>query len=407
VNALYDMNGSYSPGTILGNLTWTAAPYSGQVTQVTGYKLVNSLADLESISLDLAGNYALGKDVDISAPSCCSPDVYVPIGKRAAPFTGQFDGMGHTLSNLNVQQGVSDSADPVYPQDTGGLFGEVGASGVVRNVSVIGFVKLAGLSTSSFGIAAGVNYGQLVRVRTSGRLSEESPLESTFTASGGLVGSNYGAIIRSSSDAATLSEGVAVGGLVGNNLFGGVILQSYAAESPSVTAASGLSTTSSIGHGFGAGGLVGHNDGRIVQSYATGSILYAGYCGVGGINCGGMASSALAMSNNGTIEQSFATGKVTQAGTPAYTLPPIGLAVYNAGTIANDVFWDKQTTGATLGVAFDHPVLGNPAPAGNGLTTAQMSTPSSFGVTYDFSANGVWAMPAGATHPVLRWQLEP
>jgi hypothetical protein len=351
-------------------------------------------------------NYALGKDVDISAPSCCSPDVYVPIGTRAAPFTGQFDGMGHTLSNLNVQQGVSDTIDPVYPQYAGGLFGEVGATGVVRNVSVNGFVKLAGMS--SFGIAVGVNYGQIVHVRTSGRLSLENPLESTYTTSGGLVGGNYGAIIRSSSDATTLSEGIGgVGGLVGYNLFGGLILQSYAAESPSVTAASGLSTTSSIGHGFGAGGLVGHNDGRIVQSYATGSVLYAGYCGVGGITCGGMASSALVLSSNGTIEQSFATGKVTQAGTPAYTFPPIGLAVYNAGTIANDVFWDKQTTGATLGVAFDHPVLGNPAPAANGLTTAQMSTPSSFGATYDFSANGVWAMPAGATHPVLRWQLEP
>jgi hypothetical protein len=43
--------------------------------------------------------------------------------------------------------------------------------------------------------------------------------------------------------------------------------------------------------------------------------------------------------------------------------------------------------------------------AAKGLTTAEMSAPSSFGPTYDFSSTGVWAMPAGATHPVLRWQL--
>jgi hypothetical protein len=47
---------------------------------------------------------------------------------------------------------------------------------------------------------------------------------------------------------------------------------------------------------------------------------------------------------------------------------------------------------------------GTPIPAANELTTGQMSTPASF-VSYDFSSTGVWAMPAGATHPALRWQL--
>jgi hypothetical protein len=34
-----------------------------------------------------------------------------------------------------------------------------------------------------------------------------------------------------------------------------------------------------------------------------------------------------------------------------------------------------------------------------------MSNPASF-VGWDFGANGAWAMPLGATHPVLRWQVE-
>jgi hypothetical protein len=33
-----------------------------------------------------------------------------------------------------------------------------------------------------------------------------------------------------------------------------------------------------------------------------------------------------------------------------------------------------------------------------------MSNPASF-VGWDFSTNGVWAMPSGATQPVLRWQV--
>src|SRR6202035_602471 len=59
VSALYDMNGSFTPGTLRSNTAWTAAPYSGLLTQVTAYKLVNSLGDLRNVANDLAGNYAL------------------------------------------------------------------------------------------------------------------------------------------------------------------------------------------------------------------------------------------------------------------------------------------------------------------------------------------------------------
>jgi hypothetical protein len=48
---------------------------------------------------------------------------------------------------------------------------------------------------------------------------------------------------------------------------------------------------------------------------------------------------------------------------------------------------------------------GGNLPPSNGLTTAQMSDPASF-AGWDFSSNGAWTMPAGATHPVLRWQVE-
>jgi hypothetical protein len=99
------------------------------------------------------------------------------------------------------------------------------------------------------------------------------------------------------------------------------------------------------------------------------------------------------------IEQSFATGRVQQPGGGG------GIAGYNYGpvTINSDVYWDTQTTGASVAVrgVADNSQLGN----AQGRTTAQMSTPASFGPTYDFSSTGVWAMPTGVTHPVLRWQL--
>ncbi|WP_176121580.1 two-partner secretion domain-containing protein [Paraburkholderia youngii] len=402
VSALYDMNGTYTPGTLLANTTWTAPSDSGLITQITGYQLVNSLADLENISLDLASNYALGKDIDISTPRCCGTGVYVPIGTGAAPFAGQFDGLGHTISNLNAWQSVPATGDPANPEAASGLFGVVGATGVVRNVSVSGFVSISGYG--SFGILAGVNDGQIVRAQTSGSLSLSEPFVSIDAMSGGLVGSNYGTITRSSSDAAMVSEGV-LGGLVGYNFSTGVIRQSYESQSPDIPPSFGPGTVNSAAHGLGAGGLVGTNDGLITQSYATGSVTYApDYCGGGGggFPCFGTGSAALVQSNTGTIEQSFATGTVTQMVLAGRGPPPFGLALSNTGTIANDVYWDTQTTGATVGVG-----MGTPVPIANGLTTAQMSVPSSFGPTFDFSSTGVWALPAGAPHPVLRWQLGP
>ncbi len=65
VSALYDMNGSYTPGVVLSNSAWRAPESTAALlTQATGYKLVNSAQDLQNIANDMAGNYALGKDID-------------------------------------------------------------------------------------------------------------------------------------------------------------------------------------------------------------------------------------------------------------------------------------------------------------------------------------------------------
>jgi hypothetical protein len=64
VSAFYDINGSYKPGKLRANASWTSPSYSGLVRQITGYKLVNSLTDLEKVSTDLGGIYSLGKDID-------------------------------------------------------------------------------------------------------------------------------------------------------------------------------------------------------------------------------------------------------------------------------------------------------------------------------------------------------
>jgi filamentous hemagglutinin family protein len=349
VSALYDMNGTYTAGTIRGNDAWSAAAFSGLKTQLTTYKLVNSTDDMSKIASDLGGAYALGKDLDYKD---------VPTGNGIASaingvFAGQFDGMGHVIRNLSLD------ASTVPSQQYLGLFTVIGASGVVRNISVVDANVSGGYI--DVGILAGLNQGLITNASVSGH--------STATlgnSAGGIVDDNEGVIERSSSSASVYAAFVG-GAFVAAN--GGSIVQSFATGDVSGT------------NGSTTGAFVYTNNGTITQSYSTGSAASAQ---VGG----------LAVYNFGTIGESFTSAAIgpNAAGAIAYQ---------NAGTIDNNVFWDTQRTGAANGV-----YTGTSVPAANGLTTAQMSTSSSFGPTWDFNSDGVWAMPAGGTHPVLRWQTQ-
>jgi filamentous hemagglutinin family protein len=369
VNALYDMNGSYKAGTIRTNAAWHAAPYSGLVTQASGYRLVNNLTDLQNVSHDLAGNYALGTDIDASATSGSPAFTFTPIGATTAtPFTGQFDGMGHTISALTP----TPQADPStqYPIVNDGLFGVIGTAGVVRNVGITDS-GISGYTPGNYAPLAAINNGLITYAYATGRVS--SPTVSPTI--GGLVAINNGTIERSWSSADIGFQGLE-GGLVAVN--NGTILQSFATGS--ITGGS---------HGFG-GVLVGTNSGTILQSYATGSI--------GTLDGGGALTGRNTQA--GRIDESFTTGSIGMGGPPGVPLGAIG--AYNAGTIANNVYWNKETTHRAS--ASENNTGSQPTDA-NGLTTAQMTNPASFGPSWDFSTNGTWAIVAGVAHPVLQWQL--
>lgn len=377
VSAFYDMNGSYRPGKLLANASWRSPAYSGLVTQITGYKLVNSLTDLEKINSDLAGNFALGRDIDASATSDGS---YIPIGSDDTPFTGQFDGEHHLINALTLRgetEYVFDNRPVVL-----GLFRTLGASAVVRDLDITGHVLISDSgewksgTVGVEGLLAANNYGTIVRVGTAGTIENSGWYD--LSTAGGLVGVNHGTIERSSSSV-DLSGGGTFGGLVGEN--DGVIAQSFAGGTVETT--DGVAGSS---QSWGVpGGLVGVNNGTIAQSYATGAVS---------IECEYPCSAgALVNINRGTITQSFATGAVLGA------LEAGGIAAENYGIIGSDVYWNKDTTHMTAGVG-----SGIPMPASNGLTTAQMSNPANFS-GWDFSSTGAWKMPADEPFPFLRWQF--
>lgn len=344
VNLYSDMNGTYALGTLLGNAAWTQSLVTGTVKQITGYQLVNSLADLQNVTNNLAGNYALGRDISVGGGSLTSIGISSD-GSSAAAFTGQFDGLGHAVDGASM--------------GPAGLFYQIGSNGVVRNLGVtngnIGFGHCyAGACYT--GLLTQENDGLVARSYSTGALSFQDFGPGVSYSVGGLVGLNNGKIEQSWSSA----------GVAGIPDFTG-------------------------GPGSGdLGGLVGDNNGLIAQSYATGGVRGGGWAFVGG----------LVGRSNGTVTQSFSTGSVSGGGGSPWFGPGGGAGglIADGSGGGSDDYWNAQTSGKGTdrgGV-----------PAANGLTTAQMSNPSSF-AGWNFSPNGAWAMPAGSTHPELRWQVSP
>ncbi|WP_159907946.1 two-partner secretion domain-containing protein [Caballeronia humi] len=362
ITALIDGGGTFTRGAVLLNPLWSAR-FSGLQTQLTSYRLVNTLVDLRNIENDMAGNYALGRDFGSGSPKT----VIDPIGGAThTAFTGQFDGQHRVLTSFQMNgYGQNQKASDAFT----GLFAEIGAGGVVRNLRMDGSEALT--VSTPVGLIAGRNAGTISNVAVStGSVTAQDPFFGK--GAGGLAGINDGVIERSSSGAAVTGAGP-IGGLAGIN--SGTIVQSYVTYGTRLLAAGGAR----------GGGLAGVNRGNIAQSYSRGDVQTP--------YTGGLVSL-----NEGTISQSYASDSGGAAG--ARNLGRV--ASTNNGTIANDVYWyNAEYLAQSPGV-----FTGTQIPAANGRTFEQLSDPTAFASSWNFGPDGTWAMPTTySTLPILRWQL--
>ena len=313
---------------------------------------------------------------------------WAPIGASEflsfGAFNTTFDGNDNVIANLFVRG-----------EDFAGLFGALGQSGVIRNLSVID-VDVVGVD--AVGGLVGQNYGAVIASETTGEVSGDDGV-------GGLVGENDGIITRSRSFATATPapqppgcspppcisisyDFPGIGGLVGVN--GGDITSSYA--------------TGAV-RGSLAGGLTGYNGGTIVSSYATGVVT--------GSNVGGLVGRN---GRNGRIYASYATGRVSGGrdvgglvGTNArlinssYATGPVSRSRFNsswsglvgAGGIYGITasYWDSTTSGIS-----------------GGSTTTELQVPTGYTGIYqswnlDTDGNGTsdkpWHFGTAAQYPAL------
>lgn len=236
------------------------------------YRVLLNLDQLQAMSSDLAGNYALGADIDASATSGWNGGAgFAPVGTLPSGFTGVFDGLGRTITGLSINR----TGTPYVA-----LFGYV--TGTLRNVGMVNSSisgdyavgTLAGRSDST------VNYCY----------ADGGSVTAQLHAAGGLLGLSAGATSDSYANVSVsgLSSGgssTGIGGLIGTGLTGFSVSNSYA--------------TGNVSGGTDVGGLVGQpGSGTISNSYATGTVNGPG-------NVGGLAGSRGDGSQAATITNSY------------------------------------------------------------------------------------------------------
>ena len=144
--------------------------------------LVNNATDLQNINQNVGktGIYALGTNIDASGIANFSP-----IGNSESSFVGILNGQGYTISNLTINS----TAQYV------GLFGYIGANGVVSNLGVTNAnIVASGTGGAQVGSIAGFNSGTIDKFYATGSVGSTAIGASNV---GGLVGTNAGSITNS------------------------------------------------------------------------------------------------------------------------------------------------------------------------------------------------------------------
>jgi hypothetical protein len=361
------------------------------------YTLASDIASLATaIAVNSGGNFALANDYDASGDGTYSASPIVTY------FQGNFDGLGHTISNLSVRQ-KSDGANYV------GFF--------AQNIGLIKSLKLAHVDVGtnddkSYGTAigglVGYNDGGVVDVSVSGSVKAK------WLSAGGIVGyqEEYGEIMNSSANVRVSSPGTAfprgyqrkfmspshvpmqpgiAGGLVAIN--GGVVMESHA--------------DGNVSAAMLAGGIVGQGGGEIVRSYSTGNVTGGDSAKVGGV---------VGEDDSYGSYESYATGAVTGGADSevggfvgegnyldhtkqSYSIGAVsgwtGSLVGGFAGVASgfqDCYWDTDTSGTSDGIG------GGNTDGITGLTTEQLQS----GLPPGFEL-GTWDKTPESTAAFLIW----
>lgn len=254
--------------------TKTITIYSGEGLKVAADVVNSGDTDI---------NIILDNDIDLS-------DIdWTPIGTESRPYTGNFDGGGHTITGLKIDKSGTDYV---------GLIGCLGSGGKVQNVTLTN-ISVSG--ANCVGGIAGQNYGTVENCSVNGTVTGKG-----FTDTGGIAGTNYGTISGCSAEG-TVTGSVNVGGIAG------LCVPNYDTGTGSLIGSTieGCHSTATVSGISSVGGVVGNlgNNCQLIASYSTGNV--ASTITAGSANTGGVVG----INGQGTVTACYhATGEITSSG---------------------------------------------------------------------------------------------
>jgi filamentous hemagglutinin family protein len=421
----FPANATTSPLTI-NRQPYTLITSIGQPTLADG--VTPNPHDLSYLN-NSSGNFALAGNLDaggsVDSRGNISGTVYsaAPIGV----FSGNLEGLGHTVSNLVVV------APAVGNLGLIGTLDNLGNSNptTVRNIGIVnvliqdtlpGFLGGSGPDGALVGM---VNNGIIVNAFATGNPNAQVPQGSAFTGPpaspqpvtaaiaggdtiGGLVGFNAGIIVNSHADVSVYggSAGQNIGGFVGTNTRSGVLLNDY---STGTVSAGQPVDSGNLGNAIG--GFVGFNSGGVISNSYTTSQVWSlnnnrvgGFVGqniFGGIINNSSSSGAVNIqwtldqlgadgqfgggfvgdNFGGTINNSFTSSNVTYPGFPTFT----GVGVFGGQQAPH--LGNANTTNSTGGGT----VNGQPGPF--------YGTDSGMSTNVNVSPPGSSPPPGQGVHP--------
>ena len=290
--------------------------------ELTGTPAAISWVDIETVDDLLALAKAadaetLGKNYRLKADLNLKDTPFNGIGSADQPFTGMFDGQGHTISHVTVNAPEGENVgffnaikgatirdlklvdvEITGKTNVGGLVGsarvQLDSSDLSKNVAnLIGGCSVSGTvtGTKNVGGLVGLNEGKtdpqtLFSIASAVDKCAASVTVNGKEKTGGLVGKNGGTITKSSSGG-TVKGDTTTGGLAGDS--SGDIYDSH--------------TSCTVAGSSHTGGFVGFSDGAVKNCYSIGGVSGTDYTG----GFAGVISRA---------ENVVSAGQVTIIGTP-------------------------------------------------------------------------------------------
>lgn len=273
---------------------------TGKTVAPESYTEIFTADDLKKVQNNLSGKYILMADIDLSEEN------WAPLGTNEINFTGNFNGNGHTIKNLTINNSN---------QSYAGLFGVIGNGGNVTNI----IIDNANITANKYaGILSGyVNGGNISNCQII-----NSTIEGTSVIGGAIGFANNSEITNCIVSNSTISA---------TNKYAGGFIDSVKASN--ITNCSASSVTVNATNIYAAGFA------RLI--YKTSTI---NNCSSSGIVNSGECSGGFTSYNQGTISNCNSS---TVVNSDANFVG--GFVSYNLGTISNSFATGDITGGREVG----------------------------------------------------------